>query len=376
MNVAGLAIAGVLAWSAVASATVTMIDATVQAEVQEVPASGPGDSDLAFEDLNETATNLPLEAAALLGGTDSGDTTGGASATTRFFDPRLSLDADPDEFQLSVVAVSPSEGSTYVAEADATEQREVTFLAEELAREDGTPLAVRSQFFLDGFVLIWSDPGVTDLSETLAAVELSVGRIRPHGAAGPKSLLDARIELTGTSDGGVSLAASGAIAEENVVLLDLTGDSEEFGALHLLIIPASTALAYDYDADVGEDFQLEATISANGTSAPGTGVAVQLGVPPLALAQSITSLIGALIGDALGNLVDDALSAAPAPAKVLRATQEGTVIVVGASGGDSPVSRLLPISCAPLGLEVAVLGLGLAMTGFRRRVCFRFRRMD
>ncbi len=345
----------VLVWGAAAAyAVVDTIDATVTAEVQEFVGGSAGNSDSAFEDLEQTTGNLPLVAEAELFRTTGGQDEAGATATTSFFDPRASLTPDPDEFGIDIGTFSLLPDISYAVLSNSTETREITFLADEIREPDGTELSVRSQFFLDGVLLVWGERDNEDLSGTTAGVVLSVLQTRP-GDGEPTAVLNASLTLTGRGDGTATLSTSGSLAPENVTVLDLTDPTDDFGPMHLVIIPASTALPYVYPAEVGQTFVLKAEIEGQAHSQPGTGASVELGVPLLELAELVNTVAGGGTGDLLQEIIEAALGSPPIAAKpLLPAAENTTVTVVRRSARGLEDILALPF-CGSMGVESAVL---------------------
>lgn len=351
-----------------ALAVVNSIDATVTAEVVHFVNGVQDDLITSFEDLSETTENLPLTAAALYL-SQQGEDKAGAVAQATFYDPRVSQVPDPDEFGIDVGAYSEQQSGSLTGLARATETREIEYLQAELNEVPGTELGVRSFFFLDGIMVIWGRPGHTDLSGTTASVELGVLQRSQTGQDGEdgQSVLHATLTLTGQADGTVALQTTGALSNRNVTLIDLSGQSDAFGPLWLVIIPATTAIAYDYQATVGTPFVLEAALQADVAAQPGTGVGVQLGIPMLETEALFQELTGTESAALLDELFGDAMGSSPPPEEPLIPEDTSTKIEVV-----SRPARGLPTffpfqGCAFFGVE-AMLAAGLfALLGPRRR---------
>ncbi len=345
-----VAIVCVLASGSAVQAIVSTIDATVTAQVQEFEGAGVANSDFAFKDLNETATNLPLVATAVLKRAGSGgDIDAAAVAQTTFSDPRLSVLPDPNEFGIDLGAYSLSPVISYSGECASNETREITFLSSEIGFPDGTPLEAESQFFVDGVILIWGDVGQTNLAGTTAEMTLSVDQIRSNGSA---TVLSAGLTLTGQADGSVSLSTQDELTADNVIVANLTGVVSKLGPVHLVIIP-NTALTYPYSADVGEAFQLQANINGNIRTQPRTGAAIVLGVPLTKVAELVNEVTGEDVGNQLQQALQLLLITSPLPLKPLAPKAEPTTVRV--------VDRLASPSCGRMGIESALLMAGLAL---------------
>jgi hypothetical protein len=333
---------------------VNSIDATVTASVQESSATAQGDSDFAFKDLNDTTGTLPLIAQAQLLNPAS---VNGALAISTFSDPAASTVPNPLEFAFSIAASSESDALSRIASGSSSELREVNFLSSEIGAADGASLEVESQFFVDGLVMVWGAPGA-DLSDTTARIHLGVHQLAAS-ASGTSSTdgsseerLAAALTL-GSSGGALSLQASGSLAPENVVVLDLTGRVPNLGPVYLLIIP-NVAISYTYPAQVGDAFRLNASIWGEVHSQPGTGASIALGVPLVELASLLQSVAGPSGGAQLESALSDVLSNNPpvAAKPLVRKAVPTTVRIVDRA--DRVTLPTLPI-CGAAGVEMLLI---------------------
>ncbi len=344
-----------LAWSvAVAGpsrAAVTSFDATIESEVVEFNGDQQVSSDFAREDLDQTTPNLPLVAVAELSRTGEDELPVAAGGvTTTFSDPRRRNTPDPDELGLDLAVFSRSPVISYSGHSSITETRQVVFTAEEMAEPAGTPLTIRSRFFLDGLLMLWGEEGQTDLSGTRTEIHLNVVQSGGELPA-DEELLTVSLLLEGHADGTLTVTPGGALEIGNVVVLDMSGTVGGFGSLHVVVLP-NLSIPYTYEALVDEPFQLEAHIEGTTRCRPGTGASAVLGVPLLELVALVNS-VDTGQGDLLGGLLDGIITENPTASKPLNAPAGETIIVGRSARGLLPLSGL----CGALGVEV----LGIAL---------------
>lgn len=348
-----LVVVAVLIYCPSAWAVVESIGATATAEVEEEVGGTVVNSDFAFEELDSTTGNLPLIAdVQLRKAGEAGDS--GAAATTTFSDPRPATTPNPHEFGIAAVAFSQADDTSYTGLSVATESRAVTFLAEEIGESDGTALQARSYFFVDGLIVLWGKPGQDDLSGALAELSLKVEQTR--GEAGePAKVLGASLSLDGRTDSGAVLTTEGGITPANVIVLPISDLVPELGAVQLVLIP-TLAIPYEYPAEVGEQFKLDARIEGYVSTPPGTGAAVLVGVSLAELSELIEELVGEP-GSKLANALDVILSSGLLPAKPLQSDTGETEITVLRG------IPLLPGNvCGMLGIESLALLLAGGLT--------------
>lgn len=311
-----------------AAAVVTGINATVTAEVREIIDGNVANTDFAFEELDETTGNLPLQVIARLvrsaGEPDTQDLASGAQAITTLHDPRLAIEPDPDELGVDLAVFSRTEGIAYDGSCQAVEIRDVTFTTDDVNALPGTALQAQSIFFLDGQLFLWAEDGGTDLSGTTADVEIQV--VQTRSGQSPVVVMSATITLTGQADGSVNLDTSGVIQPQNLVLVDLTGSVPGLGATHMLVIPYS-AIPYVYNAAVQEEFQLTAQVDAAVANRPGTGASVVLGLPLDELVGLMDEVIPGDVQEEIGNALNNAVMNAPDPQVPLTDDETGVRIL-------------------------------------------------
>ncbi len=310
-----VSLAVVVLWTVCPSAwaVVENIGATVTAEVQELVGGEVVNSDFAFEQLDLTTGNLPLIANALFRRVEEGGDSG-ATATTTFNDPRPSTTANPQEFGIAAAVFSQSAEAGFTGLSLATESREVTFRSDEIGEPDGTELRARSLFFVNGIIVLWGSPGQDDLTDAVADLALKVQQTRGEDGE-PAEVLRASLSLDGRTDGGAVLTTEGGITTANVIVLPISDLVPQLGAVQLVIIP-SLALPYEYSAEVGETFALDARIEGQVSVSPGAGAAVLVGVSLDELDELILDLLGTQ-GTALANALNTILNSGLVPTKPL-----------------------------------------------------------
>lgn len=346
---------GILPFSA--QAVVETIAARASAEVEESQDGVVVNSELAFEQLDLTTGNLPLTADARLTREESSPSSGVVSITT-FTDPRISVFPDPDEFGISVAGFSLIEGISYTGSGNSTETREVTFLPDEVSAEEGDTLRARSFFFVDGVMVLWGEDTGVDMSQVSASASVVV-RQRFGEEEDGNTLLTAGLQLQGQGSGQPVLTASGALAPDNVISVPVNNLVQGLGVVHLIIIP-HMALPYNYNATVGEQFVLEATVSGEIETTTNAGALVLLGIDREDLKTLITDTVEGETGEQLANAVDLLLGSQLQAAKPLPESDGKTVVTV-TSAPKLFNGTVLNSLCGILGIE-SLLGLGLLGT--------------
>lgn len=336
-----------------ASAVVTTVDAEVSAAVVEFEDGALINSVSAFEDLDDTTGQFPIETEVVLIPADEDDDFSGAFAVMSIDDPTTATLPNPAEFGVNIGVFSDMPGITHTSDGSAVETREVTFTADEIDASPDTPLTARSFFFVDGIILIWSQVGQTDLSNTLATTSLHISQTRSIDDSPEElSLIDASLSLSGAADGSADAIVTGDLDAANVIVLDLSDAIADLGQLHVMFVPA-LAIPYTYDALTDEEFELQASISANVANRFGTGAAVVLGADLESLASLISQVTGSDAATTALNLLTAQKAINTTPQRPLIADQDSTVVEIQRSFG----LPFLPLACASLGGETALLGI-------------------
>ncbi len=308
----------------VARAVVETLDATITAEVEQTLPAGDVNTDLAFESLAESTSNLPLLAEARL--FEDGYPNSAAGATARLADPRLAQTSDPAEIGIAVVSNSQGGPSSWNAFGSATETRSITFTASEIGAETGTALNARSFFFVDAILVLWRQAGSVDLTGTGAEISLRVEQTRAGAAAGT-TVLTANLSYLGQADGTGTLVAGGSLVPENAAEVDLTDMVGSLGSVQVVLLPR-LAIPYDYVAAVDENFTLRAFIDAHIESTTDTGAAVVLGPSVEGVTGLISDVAGEDVGEAIGQVLGTVFAQNPAPARPLTADDLSTKVTV------------------------------------------------
>jgi len=354
---------GILGCCVAARAEIRQFSATVEGRVQELRGASPSDSDYAFDSFPGISTsNLPMTTNAGFTRSDSSGTVVAVGrAITPFSDPRLSAQPSPEEFGISAAAYASDAQISYESRSTATETREIVFTAADTGLADGTPIRVRSRFFVDGIAVLWTSAGVSDLSGVNAALRIEVTQNRQ--STGTVTVLTTDASLAGTPDDRSSLDANGALHEGGLVRLDLNGAVPELNAVQAILIP-EVAIPYEYEATVGETFTLKATVEAVVNNRPGgRGAGVVLGAPLNELANLVSQVAGIGAGESFAGSL--AIASDAARSKLPPAPRQTTEIIPLA---ESTNGTLLPPPCGALGMETALLGMALGCVArFRPR---------
>lgn len=352
---------GLCAWCSTAAGAVQTIDARVEVGVVQFLADDVINSDTAFENLDETTSNLPLVAEARLSEVDP-DTlsASAANALAVFSDPRASTMPDPNELGVDLIAFSFDADTVYQGDGRITETREVVFTSEEIGHPDGTPLQVTSTFFLDGFMLCWGDLALLDTPVT-AQMEIRVRQVRDDGEG--TTVLETAATFSHDSAGNPLVTTTGVLQPENFGLGESLEPVNLLGQVNLLTV-GPMGVPYQYEAEVGETFKLEAEVVCRIVNQPFAGATVALGVP---IDEFVDTLI-ALLAEPTSETIDiPGLTSGPSPTAARALPYQPTevkVVPTNAMGID-----LLSPFCGLLGIEsmLGLLFVPLMIMGMRRR---------
>lgn len=362
----------VLMAGSVAQAVVLDIQATVTAEVQELHGGSIFNSDRAFDELDVTQHNLPLIAEARLLPPDAAQTATvtdvAVVATARFSDPRMNQDAAPNEFALSTIGYSNSESSNVKGLSLAVEKRQIVFQADEVGIAADTPVTARSHFFLDGIMILIARPGVSGLAGARTELDIKVKQTRTGETTTTATVLEATVVLTGNSDGTATVTVNGALVAGDVFTFGLSGEPNTGGTFQAAVL-SNLAIPYEYPANIGETFDLQAEITARLESAPGTGGAVILGDQINQLISVLQSVMGADVISGIATDIATGLTGAALPDITIVAAEQDTILEVAAENGLG--IPFLSANCGLMGVESAMIAAGVAMMALvvRRKSC-------
>jgi hypothetical protein len=334
-----------------ARAEIISLAGFAQAQVTEYYLNEARDSDSASDAYPETAAELPLQVVAHLVSPEAraGDPNEAAAASVgaQLADPTTVTSPNPEEFAINLALHSISPHIRYVAAATSRETRGVRYAPGELSlfSADGDAVTLTGRLFLDGALTIFANQTGRDLAGVYARLIVTV--VKRVEGLDDVTVFSGQVELAGTADGTVAVNVEGDFPTNRLVLTDFSGTSFLFDVFRVLVLPNLT-IDYPFDAVVGQDFTLAASVSVEAANLPDeTGVAVILGTPTDTLIQVI-------------GLTNDAQTASEFVSKLNteRANPTGDLVY--------PTAKNWPFlpACGLFGFE-SILGL-LALAGFGR----------
>jgi len=325
------------------------LTASVQAESEQIVDGQQAAYELGYEEYPTTTNILPEEAEVGLRFEEGGLIAAQGSALAVFSEPTLDASGNPQEIGISGVAFSTSSDVHHIVKCKVIETREFFFDSAEAGQPDGTEIEVTSTLFPSGGLVIWGEPGVTDLSGASAKASLTIVQIR----AGQETTLatievkmdghriDASNDVPATLDVGVvlnglPLSLTTPVESPSGPLAGRVGGQGEIPAI---------PLDFTYTAIVGgadsadAPFTLEARVEGECVNGPhgGIGAGFILGGP---LFGSTTDT-----SDALARVISDTVAE----------VDSGRPIA-----GSSPLAVLGNL-CGALGAETAMLALLLGV---------------
>lgn len=333
------ALGSLFAGCAVANTAAEVISVTGSAECDLIEIVNDTSSRSANDAAAEPGDPFPLRVVARLFTEKPGPAAGAIAA--QFAEP-LFDQANPEEFAINMALNSLGPEVRYDASASLVESRTIQFAPGELG-----PLAVagsvqplQGTLFLDGALSLLAGPnGTGDLSGAFVRLRVTIEQISSDGAS--LTLFDGGIELRG--EGGSAIATvDGEFPIADAVLTELSLIDDDFIELHILALP-DLRFDYDFDAVVGETFELRATVQAEGANRPGdVGVSLVLGTPT----DAIQEVMATTKGDAGATTFLTALESERSD-----------------PSGEPAFPDANPTLCGLFGLE-ALLGL-MGLTGWR-----------
>jgi hypothetical protein len=269
-------------------AELTELTGKVEARTDQRVTGQETSFETAFEVFPETTTQLPAQAETGLIHIDgSGAVVGQGRALAIFSEPEVEDFTNPEDIGVSAVAFSTADGVSYLVTGAVTETRAFIFGADEAGEDAGTEIEVDSELFLNGGLVIWGEPGVTDLSGAIIDGSIHIVQIRADQP--DTTLVTLSVTLAGQSDGTVTATLS---AEINGLPIDAAAVVEPpsgplDGAIGGQVDLPSLVLPFTYSAIVGDaddsnvPFELEAVVEITCDNGPGGGIgaAAVLGAP-------------------------------------------------------------------------------------------------
>ena len=295
-----------------ASAAITAIRGTAEASITEFQGAVEGQSEKVFDDFPATQTELPLQVVARL--IAGGSEIAGGVVASQFADPRLVAGPNPEEFAINLSLDSVTAGTHYVAQANATEIRDVVFNVGELGDQPaGTEVTLLGRLTIEGTLAMFS--AVPDRDLTGAHVTLLVTVTRQVPGQIDQIVFSGNVILRGAPDGGVQVTTSGQFPSNTLILSNLGAVTPGVFTLQALILP-SVPITYEYRAVVGEPLALVASVQVDAENiADNCGVAALLGTPT----DLLEDVIGATQGlptakNLLKSLADERAEPSGVPA--------------------------------------------------------------
>ena len=317
-----------------------------------------GDGETTLQLAQETAAypatsgTLPIQTIADLLAPDD---EAAAAVGAQFADPTTLNQTNPGEFAVNLALSSVSEQYRYAGQAVIVEKREIEFSPAEVGRANGQTVDLIGTLFVDGILALFGDTAGKDLSgaEVSLRVEiLTMPRTADPNTASPTQVFNGEVAISGDADGGATTLVTGDFPRDALFIANLANLTPDFETAQVAAFPV-VAIDYNYQAVVGEPFELIARLTVDGANREGgTAVVCLLGTPADQLAQVITVTQGA---DAAKHLEALLLDERESPTGPSYAELYGETI--------ESVGGL----CAPIGFT-SLLGLmALTITGARRR---------
>lgn len=295
------AVLAATAWSVQpAPAAITSVSGTVSAQIQEYVADTPGDVDQATKAFPGSSDTLPLQVVArLLSQTQKA----GALAALQLENPATSTIENPQDFALDVVLDSLTPTTRYTATGTIEEVRGVLYSAGEIeGTQDGERLRFTGRFYLDGALVMFATTDASDLTGSSVSVHVTV--VMQVADQADQTVFDGTLTVTGAANRGVEFAAGGDLPTSGVISTDLTALDPDLGVLRVIVLP-NLVLDYPYEAVIGQEFTLRATIQVDlANRADGIGVGAVLGIP----LNTITDLLTITRSAATAKTINDAVN--------------------------------------------------------------------
>lgn len=284
-----------------APAEITSITGTASATIQEYVADVAGDIDQASKTFPGTSDTLPLQVVArLLSQTQKA----GALAAVQLENPLTSTIANPQEFALDLVLDSLTPTTRYTGTGFIQEVRGVLYTPEEIGgTANGERLRFTGRMFLDGALVMFATTNATDLTGTSVAVRVTV--VKEVAGEDNQTVFDGTLSATGSTDRQVRFTAEGSLPTSGIIDTDLAGLNPDLGVLRVIVLP-NLAIDYPYEAVIGQEFTLRATIQVEAAHrADGVGVGAILGLPLDTIIELLTITRSSATAKTINDAVND-----------------------------------------------------------------------
>ncbi len=338
-----------------AVAEIISLSGSASATVAEVGVVDEPEQDEATDSYPDTVDELPVQVVAQLLALD-GEALGYAAA--QLADPLSSTGTNPQELAIHLNLTSGVGAAAYTGEATVEELRGVRLLPEEVDAVDGATVSLTGKLFLDGVLVIFADPDITDISDAGLTVEVTIVQETGTGESlQSETVFAGTLDLAGTSDGAVDVSISGNFPIATATITDLSELDPELNIFQVVTLE-DLAFSYPYDAVVGETFSFRVTLTVAGSGVPGVGVLAVLGQPFSDASEVL-------------ELVQDEEQAD----KVITAVQNERANPTGEPLESAITTRVLPIgACGLFGFEAVLLVAALGGMRVTRPWCRSARR--
>ncbi len=338
-----------------ARAEIVDISGVVETRVTELLNGQPTNVDSSIERYPETTGVLPMTVES--GITDATPSTvqGIGLALSRLKDPRGTTGPVPEELNLDAAAYAGFPSTSFDVASSVTEARRIRTDFQLGGPAEGEEGRFFSNFYIQGLLLAVSQSDDRDLTGLRAEVRVIVVHERP--GQDPITRLDAAYMLLGQPDGTIALALAGRAEPGKVVEQDLAPFISDFASARVALFP-NVNLQYDYEATIGQESTLIATLKVHLIALPdGTGVGAAFGMPGDKIGLAVDSVLGGSTGTSTVQAINTQIANLPA-------TSVQPLTNPDASG----LLALLPGFCGSFGViaSMALLAM-MSWTGLRRR---------
>jgi hypothetical protein len=255
------------------------------------------------------------------------------------------------EFGGELMAVTLDPHINQQVTGDTFETRTIRVTASEAGLPLESGVVVTGEMYLNGAILVWSNRA----DENLDTLEARVGFEIELDRAGldPRFVLSSVVEVSGLPGNHISTSTGGVITDPELVVMDLSSDFPELGAVHLVMFP-QLLLPYSYEVRVGEEYTLVARLRLIASTVPGSvGVAVTAGGPFDRIADELNLMYGGDMGTRLQDRVAAEMALFPVPDEPRIPFQ----------AFEQTFEQTTGQTCAPMGVEaIGLLSLMSLMT--------------